>query len=147
MKSIKYPIAAACIALTACGGGGGGGGSDKSFFGTWKGDLFLVNRTANCGARIPDSINQTLIVEELPGSSADATVGILGEEVDGRGFIEGDTLSTRFSTGVCSTCTSKTVDLTPADDGSAELDYTVSINLGSFTNTCTVKYRGQVTRG
>jgi hypothetical protein len=145
MKSIKYAIATACIALTACGGGGGTD-SDKSVFGTWKGDLFLVNRTANCQGNIPDSINRTIVVEEPTPGDKRAVVSILGEEVDGRGNIKGDTLVTYFG-DFCMKCTTKNTELTPLGDGTADFDYTITVNLNSYDNKCTVKYRGQLTRG
>jgi hypothetical protein len=143
MKSIKYAIATACIALTACGGGGGGGtDSDKSVFGTWKGDLFLVNRTDNCQLNTPDSISRTIIVEEPKQGDKRVVVSILGEEVDGRGDIKGGTLTTSFFRSNRTIVT----DLTPLGDGTADFDYMVILD--SFTSReCTFKYRGQLTRG
>jgi hypothetical protein len=149
MKRIKYAIATAFIALTACGGGGGGGGtdSDKSVFGTWKGDLFLVNRTDNCQLNTPDSISRTIIVEEPRQGDKGVVVSILGEEVDGRGVIKGGTLTTSFSNPLPSLRRRIIVtDLTPLGDGTADFDYTVTLE-PLTSRKCTFKYRGQLTRG
>lgn len=148
MKSIKYTIATACIALTACGGGGGGGGSDKSFFGTWKGDLFLVNNSAGCPRELVfDSINRTIVIgQKQPGRVSDATVDILGEEVNGAGYFEGEAISASFFEQCYDNCIkSRTVSLTPDGDGTASLDYTIRFELAG-PNSCTIKYTGQVTR-
>lgn len=164
MKSIKYHIAAACIALTACGGGGGGGGSDKSFFGTWKGDLFLVKRADdNCANSSPDSITRTVVIaERTPGSALDpeaiAVVNILGEAPiaagvpsNALGFAEGDTISATFLSPKRNPfdvpLTTINVDLTPSGDGSAEMEYLQVTRVSDSPPLfCGAIYSGQVTR-